>query len=84
MNENQNVVPQNIPVDVLKLYVALRRALDHLEYTGYGDSFERECAKDDKLSQLIQSALDDAVKNYPMLVNVEHNDKMYDFKKEKR
>jgi len=75
---------ENIPIDVLKLYVALSRALDHLEFTGYGDSFERKCAKDDKLSQVITRALDDAVKNYPMLADITHNDKMYDFKRSKR
>ena len=70
MNLNLSYVPKNVPVDVLKLYVALRRALDHLEFTGYGDSFERECARDDKLSQVITRALEDAVKNYPMLADI--------------
>lgn len=28
-----------------KLYTALNSAKDHLEYCGYGDSWERECAE---------------------------------------
>lgn len=28
------------------LFTALREAVDHLDYTGYGDSWERECAND--------------------------------------
>ncbi len=29
-------------------------AANHLEWCGYGDSYERECARDDKLPQRIE------------------------------
>lgn len=33
-------------------------AKDHLEWTGYGDKYERECAREDRLEEKIQAALD--------------------------
>ena len=43
-----------------RLVGALGAARAHLEYCGYGDSYERECAKQEKLPQLIDEALADA------------------------
>lgn len=40
-----------------ELYEALQAAQCHLEYCGYGDSWERECASEQKLEQKIQNAL---------------------------
>ncbi len=37
---------------------ALQAAKEHLEFCGYGDDYERECAKESKLPELIQKALD--------------------------
>jgi len=37
---------------------ALQMAYDHLEYYGYGDSWERECAIEEKLPEMIKSALE--------------------------
>jgi len=37
---------------------ALEAAHSHLSYCGYGDSWERECAKDEGLDDKIQAALD--------------------------
>ena len=39
------------------LRVALRAAEQHLEYCGYGDKWERECAKSAKLPEQIANAL---------------------------
>lgn len=36
---------------------ALQAALDHLNYCGWGDSWERECAMEQKLEEQIQAAL---------------------------
>lgn len=35
----------------------LKEAHDHLEYCGYGDKWERECAREDKLDERIVSVL---------------------------
>lgn len=40
---------------IYKLHDALQAAKDHLEYCGYGDSWERECAEG--LSDQIEEAL---------------------------
>jgi len=40
------------------LYEALRDAEQHLEYCGYGDRYERECARDEKLPEKIRKALE--------------------------
>ena len=37
---------------------ALQEANDHLEYCGYGDSWERECAIDGGLDKKIEAALE--------------------------
>lgn len=42
---------------VLMLFEALQEAHDHLEYCGYGDSWERECARDSGLPEKIEEAL---------------------------
>ena len=42
-----------------RLVGALEAARAHLEYCGYGDPYERECAKQEKLPQLIDEALAD-------------------------
>jgi hypothetical protein len=47
--------------DVIKeLREALTDARDHLQYCGYGDKWERECAQSAKLPQQIQKAIDKA------------------------
>ena len=40
-----------------KLLDALRAASEHLDYCGYGDSWERECAVDSGLIKQIEDAL---------------------------
>lgn len=42
------------------LHKTLKEASDHLDYCGYGDSWERECAQASKLEQKITKALDKA------------------------
>lgn len=42
------------------LVEALRAASEHLDYCGYGDKWERECAKEAKLEKKISDALDAA------------------------
>lgn len=44
----------------IQLYDALNDAHAHLEYCGYGDKWERECAKEAQLEQKIQAAIDAA------------------------
>lgn len=39
---------------------ALNAAHEHLEWCGYGDSWERECAMEAKLPQKIEAALAEA------------------------
>ncbi len=41
-----------------KLFLALEAAHQHLEFCGYGDSYERECAKEQGLDKQIGAALD--------------------------
>jgi hypothetical protein len=40
-----------------KLLEALEAASEHLDYCGYGDRWERECAKERKLEQQIAEAI---------------------------
>lgn len=40
------------------LYEALAAAKAHLDYCGYGDSWEAECAREERLEEQIQAALD--------------------------
>ena len=42
-----------------KLRAALQAAKEHLEYCGYGDKWERECAEASKLEEQIDEALKD-------------------------
>jgi hypothetical protein len=44
----------------IKLYEALAEAEAHLNYCGYGDKWEREAAKESKLAEKIESALEAA------------------------
>lgn len=39
-----------------KLYRALDAAHDHLDYCGFGDSYERECAEAQKLPEKMNEA----------------------------
>lgn len=39
------------------LYEALKEAVQHLDYCGYGDSWERECAREAKLPERLDAAL---------------------------
>lgn len=39
---------------------ALAAAYEHLEWCGYGDSYERECARESKLEETILTALEAA------------------------
>lgn len=43
---------------IAMLRAALQAASDHLDYTGYGDSWERECARGQKLPEQIEQALE--------------------------
>ena len=43
---------------VIELRDALEAARDHLEYCGYGDAWERECAEARDLSGKIERALE--------------------------
>lgn len=36
---------------------ALQEASEHLDWVGYGDRYERECAKESKLEEKIENAL---------------------------
>lgn len=43
-----------------QLAEALQAAKQHLDYVGYGDSWERECAEASKLEEKIDNALEAA------------------------
>lgn len=43
-----------------ELLSALIEASDHLDYCGYGDSYERECARDSNLEATIEVAISNA------------------------
>ena len=45
-----------------QLLEMLREAHEHLNYCNYGDKWENECAKEAKLDQRIQAAIDAADK----------------------
>ena len=51
-----------MPKDELiqQLVDALAAAQSHLEYCGYGDNWERECAREAKLEEQIEAALTSA------------------------
>ena len=40
-----------------ELLEALKAAVEHLNYCGYGDSYERECARDNKLPELLETVI---------------------------
>ncbi len=40
-----------------ELLEALKQAEAHLEYTGWGDGWERECAREAKLPELVRAAI---------------------------
>lgn len=42
------------------LYAALQNASFHLDYCGYGDRWERECAEEQGLRKVISAALNQA------------------------
>lgn len=48
---------------IQKLLEVLEAAYDHLEYCGYGDSWERECARDANLPNKIYSTLEEGKKH---------------------
>jgi hypothetical protein len=41
-----------------KLVAALEAARDHLDWIGWGDSWERECAQEARLEERIEEALE--------------------------
>lgn len=45
-----------------RLAKGLKEAVAHLDYCGYGDNWERECANDDKLPERLDALLAEAVK----------------------
>lgn len=47
-DKNVKVIPFS---EYKKLVIAFQEAVAHLEYCGYGDAWERECANVDKLPQ---------------------------------
>ena len=53
---------------ITKLFKALDAANNHLEYCGYGDTWARACAQEDKLSEKIDDALRAAAGAIPSLV----------------
>jgi hypothetical protein len=61
-------VKENVPcaeclTEILKTVTkALQEASNHLDYCGYGDNWERECAREDKLEEHITTALEQAHK----------------------
>lgn len=44
---------------IYQLVHALSEARDHLDYCGYGDKWERECAKESGLQELIEDTLEE-------------------------
>lgn len=62
--EISNIRRELAEKDVLieRLRDALESASDHLDYCGYGDSWERECAREAKLEEKIRDALAEAEK----------------------
>lgn len=43
--------------EIQQVVTALKAASDHLEYCGYGDAWERECATTEGLPKQIEDAL---------------------------
>lgn len=53
--------------DFENVLFALFAAQNHLDYCGYGDNYERDCARSDKLPELIDQIIEKMRKNYPDL-----------------
>ena len=51
---------ENVNTDLLE---ALESASEHLDYCGYGDRWEKECAYADKLPEKIEKAINKAKRN---------------------
>jgi len=41
--------------ELKELFLLFIEAANHLEYCSYGDNYERECARDDKLPKRVNS-----------------------------
>jgi len=55
MNQNEKkLIKAELVRELLEVLI---KAEEHLDYCGYGDSWERECAKEEKLPQLINSTI---------------------------
>lgn len=53
------IAPVNFMDKTIKVLLeALKAAQEHLEYCGYGDRWERECAKESKLKEKIDHAIE--------------------------
>lgn len=50
------------PLLAKELRDALQAAQEHLNYVGYGDVWERDCARQSKLEERINAALERAAK----------------------
>lgn len=48
---NKKFIPYE---EYIKLATLFDEAVQHLEYCGYGDNYERECARDDKLPERLE------------------------------
>lgn len=59
MSSNLNTTEKKL---IKKLLNALEMAHNHLEYCGYGDQWERECARESKLPARIEQVIEEATK----------------------
>lgn len=50
-SKNEKVVPFS---EYKQLALLFQEAVAHLEFCGYGDKYERECARDDKLPERLE------------------------------
>lgn len=50
-NPTKKVIPYE---EYKQLALLFQEARSHLEYCGYGDNWERECAKEDKLPERLE------------------------------
>lgn len=57
MKVKSNLTERQLRLVSEQLLEALVAALEHLEYCGYGDSWERSCARESKLPQKINQAI---------------------------
>ncbi len=51
VNPKVKVIPLT---EYKQLAILFQEAVAHLEYCGYGDSYERDCAKEDKLPERLE------------------------------